>query len=238
MSSIGEILKTERIRQGKNLKEIEQETKIRAKYLLALEKNDFDSLPHGIYPKVFLRAYCQFLGIDSNLLLEKYNEEIDQKEEDSNNNIRFTTIKPPSNKFENLALVKNRIPRVRIAIFIIIILFIIYFAILRPIWSDPSKEAPPATTADQTGIGKSELNIKVDKPGAWIRISTDDKILYEGIVSGNKNLRFNGDFFVVRTGNAALVHVSHNGSEFERLGESEQVVEKEYGKKTKKQKVF
>lgn len=232
MSSIGEILKTERIRQGKNLKDIEQETKIRVKYLIALEKNDFDSLPRGIYPKVFLRSYCQSLGIDSDLLLEKYKNLLEQHKEDDNN-IRFSTIKPPSRQFASLTVVKSYIPRSWIAIFIIIVLLIIYFAVIHPLWSDSSNQRAPITTANQASMDKSQLSIKVDKPGAWVRVSTDDKILYEDIVQEDNNLKFDGDFFIVRTGNAALVHISYNGSDPEQLGEYWQVVEKEYGKKKK-----
>jgi cytoskeleton protein RodZ len=55
-----------------DVSEIEQQTKIRAKYLRALENEEWDLLPGPTYVKSFLRTYAQALGLDSKLLLEEY----------------------------------------------------------------------------------------------------------------------------------------------------------------------
>jgi hypothetical protein len=55
-----------------DISEIETETKIRAKYLRALENEEWDLLPGPTYVKSFLRTYADALGLDGKLLIEEY----------------------------------------------------------------------------------------------------------------------------------------------------------------------
>jgi len=55
-----------------DISEIESETKIRAKYLRALENEEWDLLPGPTYVKSFLRTYADALGLDGRLLVEEY----------------------------------------------------------------------------------------------------------------------------------------------------------------------
>ena len=55
-----------------DISEIEVETKIRAKYLRALENEEWDLLPGPTYVKSFLRTYAEALGLDGRLLVEEY----------------------------------------------------------------------------------------------------------------------------------------------------------------------
>ena len=55
-----------------DISEIEAETKIRAKYLRALENEEWDLLPGPTYVKSFLRTYADALGLDGKLLIEEY----------------------------------------------------------------------------------------------------------------------------------------------------------------------
>lgn len=63
MQGIGEILKRTREAQGITLEEVAEATKIRRKYLEALEKEEFDVLPGEVYAKGFATAYLKYLGI-------------------------------------------------------------------------------------------------------------------------------------------------------------------------------
>ena len=60
------------MRQRIDISEIESETKIRAKYLRALENEEWDLLPGPTYVKSFLRTYAEALGLDGKLLIEEY----------------------------------------------------------------------------------------------------------------------------------------------------------------------
>jgi cytoskeleton protein RodZ len=64
---IGSTLREARTRQGLELHDAQRATRIRAKYLAALEGERFDQLPAEAYAKAFLRTYADFLGLDSEL---------------------------------------------------------------------------------------------------------------------------------------------------------------------------
>lgn len=63
MQGIGEILKRAREEQGISLDEVAEATKIRSKYLRALEEEQFDALPGDVYARGFATAYLKYLGI-------------------------------------------------------------------------------------------------------------------------------------------------------------------------------
>ncbi|MBV9609866.1 MAG: helix-turn-helix domain-containing protein, partial [Acidobacteria bacterium] len=64
MSSFGERMRREREMRGITLEAISEKTKITTRTLEALEKDDFDKLPGGIFNKGFVRSYAQFLGMN------------------------------------------------------------------------------------------------------------------------------------------------------------------------------
>src|SRR4051794_18560459 len=72
MPAIGATLREARMRARIDISEIESETKIRAKYLRALENEEWDLLPGPTYVRSFLRTYADALGLDSKLLVEEY----------------------------------------------------------------------------------------------------------------------------------------------------------------------
>jgi hypothetical protein len=73
MFEIGISLREARLRQSLDFPEIEQGTKIRGKYLRALEDEQFDVLPAQTYVKGFLRSYAEYLGLDGQLYVDEYN---------------------------------------------------------------------------------------------------------------------------------------------------------------------
>jgi cytoskeleton protein RodZ len=70
---IGNSLREARLRQDLDFPQIEQATKIRGKYLRALEEEQFDVLPAPTYVKGFLRSYSEFLGLDGQLYVDEFN---------------------------------------------------------------------------------------------------------------------------------------------------------------------
>jgi hypothetical protein len=71
---IGSSLRAAREHQGLELSAIERETRIRTKYLQALEDERFDLLPGTAYVKGFLRTYADFLGLNGVRFVDEYNE--------------------------------------------------------------------------------------------------------------------------------------------------------------------
>jgi cytoskeleton protein RodZ len=72
MPEIGSTLREARMRQRLDITEIESATKIRAKYLRALENEEWDLLPGPTFVKTFLRTYAEALGLDAKLMVEEY----------------------------------------------------------------------------------------------------------------------------------------------------------------------
>jgi cytoskeleton protein RodZ len=78
---IGNSLREARLRQGFELPRVEADTKIRAKYLRALEEEHFEVLPGDTYVKGFLRTYAEYLGLDGQLYVDEYNSRFAREEE-------------------------------------------------------------------------------------------------------------------------------------------------------------
>src|SRR5450830_1212947 len=64
MPTMGEVLREARYRQTVSLEQAEAYTKVRKKYLIALEEDDYAELPSPVYARGFLQIYAEFLGID------------------------------------------------------------------------------------------------------------------------------------------------------------------------------
>jgi hypothetical protein len=74
---IGEVLKRARRRLRLDVATVEERTKIRTKYLRALEAEDWNTLPGPTYVKGFLRSYAQLLGIDGEALVDEYRRRVE-----------------------------------------------------------------------------------------------------------------------------------------------------------------
>ena len=72
MAAIGEKLKKTREEKGLSLGDVYSATKIQEDILKKLEQDSFDSLPNPIYIKSFLRKYAQFLGLDSEEIIQQF----------------------------------------------------------------------------------------------------------------------------------------------------------------------
>ncbi|MGA9856932.1 MAG: helix-turn-helix domain-containing protein [Solirubrobacteraceae bacterium] len=72
MADIGATLREARMRARIDINEVEIRTKIRAKYLRAMENEEWDLLPGDVYVRSFLRTYGDFLGLDSRQLIDDY----------------------------------------------------------------------------------------------------------------------------------------------------------------------
>src|SRR4051794_10198598 len=70
--TIGEKLRLAREARGIALRDISEQTRISIRYLEAIETDDYQRLPGGIFNRSFVRAYAKFIGYDENNALEDY----------------------------------------------------------------------------------------------------------------------------------------------------------------------
>src|SRR3954449_10920918 len=74
MLDIGAQLRETRMRRRIDISEVEAATKIRAKYLRALENEEWSLLPGPTFVKTFLRTYAEYLDLDARSMLEEYRQ--------------------------------------------------------------------------------------------------------------------------------------------------------------------
>jgi cytoskeleton protein RodZ len=75
--TIGQTLREARTERGADLAEVEQATKIRLKFLEAMEADRWDQLPAPVYARGFLGIYARYLGLDQQALLDEYSKTVE-----------------------------------------------------------------------------------------------------------------------------------------------------------------
>ncbi len=72
--SLGDKLKRARVRRKLSVAEIEESTRIRGKFILALESDSWDQIPSEVYGRGYLEAYCDFLHLPTEQMLKQYDK--------------------------------------------------------------------------------------------------------------------------------------------------------------------
>lgn len=76
MSNLGELLRKARMERGTSLEELQESTKIRKRYLEAIEEGKYDVLPGNFYARAFIKQYSEAVGLNPDELLKLYAAEI------------------------------------------------------------------------------------------------------------------------------------------------------------------
>ncbi len=202
MFEIGNSLREARLRQGYELPRVEADTKIRAKYLRALEEERFEVLPGETYVKGFLRTYAEYLGLDGQLYVDEFNSRFTREEEG------LAPPRPPKQTSRSRAVESNFVIVALAGIIAVTILVVVAwkFGSAGP---ETSTEIPPAvnTPAGSTGTStkqapvapapgktkKTKLVLYADGGDCWLRVrskSATGKLLYEGTLQAGQTQRF------------------------------------------------
>src|SRR5213594_2503888 len=96
MSKLGEILRTQREKRGITLDQAAADTRIREKFLKALEDGDYMSLPGAVYTTGFLRNYAEYLDLNQDELVVLFHQE------------RGLTAPEPARRFEPIKPIIKR----------------------------------------------------------------------------------------------------------------------------------
>lgn len=81
MSSIGETLRRERLRLGLDLDQVAERTKIGTRLLQAMEADQFEKLPGGVFTRSFIKQYARVLGLDEEAIGAEYKTVLQKREE-------------------------------------------------------------------------------------------------------------------------------------------------------------
>jgi cytoskeleton protein RodZ len=152
VTEIGGTLREARMRRGIEIIEAERATKIRAKYLRAMEDEEWSLLPGPTFVKSFLRTYGDYLGVDSRLLVEEWKR---RNERESEND--FPPLAARGGRSGGRSARPPREPppwRGPVAVGAVLILILVGLGLIGTL-TKPDEPAPTSTsTAPRTSTGK------------------------------------------------------------------------------------
>jgi hypothetical protein len=211
---IGSSLRAAREQRQLQLPEIERATRIRAKYLMALEEERFDVLPGTAYAKGFLRTYADFLGLDGAQFVDEFNERFAPEE--------LPEAAPP---------VRIQRPRRLLGSWLVVILLAVGVGLF--VWRTagggrhmPTRQhavvtasvphvrlrasvAPPRAKPQQ-----ARLVLAASRGPCWLSVrvgSASGRMLYEGTLEPGRRARFAGARLWIRFGAPWNVDATLNG---------------------------
>jgi cytoskeletal protein RodZ len=196
---IGNSLREARLRQGLDLARAEDETKIRAKYLQALEDERFDVLPGDTYVKGFLRTYADHLGLDGQLYVDEFNSRFASADEPlvASTPPRGNRPRAPESGFVLVALA---------GIVAVAVLFVVAFTLSNGDSSEPPLGGSTMQRSDVAGAtsgsrSSAPRTVKLALTAARLGRVTG-KLLFQGTLDRGETIRYVGRRFWLQFGNA------------------------------------
>jgi cytoskeletal protein RodZ len=189
---IGSSLREARTRQGLDFPELEELTKIRPKYLRALEDEQFEILPAPTYVRGFLRSYAEALGLDGQPFVDEYNSRFAIGEDDVPVRVR----RAPQPRSRDRSGRESRIAVLAVlAIAVITALFIAAWRFGGPenerIPNLPQGQNPAAQSASTQG--RARLVVRANGGSSWMEVregSASGKLLYTGTLEKGQKKEF------------------------------------------------
>jgi cytoskeleton protein RodZ len=211
---IGSSLRDARLRQGLDFPELEERTKIRPKYLRALEEERFDILPAPTYVKGFLRTYAAAIGLDPQPFVDEYNTRFAISEDDAPTRMRRAPVRRQSRT--------TRESRVAVlALLAIAVLTALVIAAWR--FGGPERETVPGLTPQaQPGTtqpvaaaaGRARLVITAARGPSWMEVragAQGGRLVYSGTLERGQRKVFQGERLQVQLNRPENVAVRLNG---------------------------
>jgi hypothetical protein len=212
---IGSSLRDARERQALDFPELEERTKIRPKYLRALEDERFDILPAPTYVKGFLRSYAEALGLDGQPFVDEYNSRFAVGEDEPVlMTRRVPTRRPESAQRESRMAV--------LALLGIAVLTALVIAAWR--FGGTGEEKVPGLagngqTTDRAPAGtRVDLVIHAVGGSSWMEVragSMAGRLLYSGTLERGQHKRFHGKTLQLALAEPEYVSVRLNGNRVE-----------------------
>lgn len=246
MEEVGRLLRQAREDLGLSLAEVEARTKIRSRYLLALEEGQYDVLPGKVYALGFLRNYAEFLGLDVELILSQVKDRLPDENHLQLGEDQLPSSDQPLRRF----YLGTGFLKVAIGLLLVLLVFKGIYHVL------PSKQGnggadPSGSIVEEQKTGeeakgpevelpiiepqaeeKLEVAIQVkDEQGArcWVEVRADGERIYAGTLERAEQKVFTAEEKIkITLGNAGAVAVTYNGEEFGSPGKKGEVVSLEF----------
>ncbi len=188
MFEIGSTLRETRVRRKTTLQQAEDDTKIRAKYIQAMENDDFDLMPSPAYVKGFLRTYCEYLGLDANVILDEYRSRFEPDEEHEPFGGNSALGRPHAHRRRNTLTF--------VAVVCLLILGLLYMLGLGRSGNKgtpppvtvltPTPQSTPTVHASATASATFAVRIVADHGACWVQVtsgSASGSVVYQGTLA-------------------------------------------------------
>src|SRR4051794_1215657 len=200
MAEIGETLREARMRRRIDMTEVEAATKIRAKYLRALENEEWDLLPGPTFVKTFLRTYAEYLELDPRLLVEEYRQRFERPSTQD-----LTPFGPGRSGQRR----RRQRPRRSAGPFLVVLIGILLLGValylLGVVWGDsPDNESPkvatvtptatPTATPAKSSKAKKNKKKKAAPARVSLRLTATDSRVYVCLVDATGKAVVNNDY--------------------------------------------
>lgn len=245
---IGKRLKEAREKKGLTLEDIEEETKIRRKYLRAMEEEQFQILPGQVYAKAFLKTYTRFLGIDVEDVFQNDDRFINQEPEQALPNYLEEDDKDITGRSRSRLFLGATV----------IIVSLVVLALFggwakdknissKSISGEPVGEMvvdeqtmPPANQQQlpvvlnpPTNAAPVRLDLQVKDRNCWMKVDVDGTQVFVGTLTPGQAKYFEGQEIIkVRFGDAGAVEASLNGRNLGSMGNNSDPVDREFTTQT------
>lgn len=224
-TSVGEELRRERELRDITLQEISEETKISVRNLKGIEENDFDRLPGGIYTKNFIRAYCRYLGINEEKMVNHYLYQTSPRKEPKRGQ---DGSKERKSSFADLPVTALYAAG---AVVLIVVIALVWMVASRPDWwggaEEPGREMAAEGGPQAAAAAIQPLRFQFRARGdSWVSLEVDGKPRMNRILK-------KGEYFsitarrgiVLAVQDAGAIEWSINGAPALPLGGDGEVVE-------------
>jgi len=238
MFAVSEVLQRARLDQGIDLATVAARTRIKTKYLQAIEANDPKSLPGGFFYKSFAHQYATFLGVDTKAI----DAEIDR--------VLGVDAPPPlaplpraAEQSDEKLTSRSRSAR-KYFQYAAFVLILVVCSGVDDWWHEsravatersesrapasvlqvaPGPAAPAPSAAAAPAGSKVELALTATEE-TWLSVSSDGTPIFSGLLEANQTKTIEGkEFAKLRVGNAAGLEVRLNGKPLGPLGAHGQV---------------
>lgn len=176
---IGELLKNARMKKGLTIEKVYKSTRIYPGVLRAMENGKFEDLPGRLYVKAFLRKYSDFLGLDKDSIIKKYER-------------FFPEEKPKKDlSIDKEASIKDTARYINIGLSALaVILFIIFtfkgISKVRLFFINRAKRTQIEVSRKEDKVTSpidSPISLSVkSSEKVWIRVKKDGKIVFKGML--------------------------------------------------------
>jgi len=251
MGDLGNLLREAREKKGITLEQAEVETRIRHRFLAALETGDYSTLPAPAYVRGFLKTYSTYLGLDSQQVLSLFTVVSDANEPEGTPAVPLVNVSMEGERdlrpiIVGLAVVAALL---LVTVFFVRVPWKSWFGLQTPVPTATATLAPTATkpaptpaptqtpqpTATTAAVPSTtpqpagEVRVKFVVTGrSWVQIVADGEVAYAGLLENETREWAGTQSIVARVGNAGAVQATVNGQPVGVLGGAGEVVVQEW----------